>query len=525
MADKTGGEGLEIELKFELDEADARKVLRSPALRALQSGRPRARTLRATYFDTPDFQLFARKLALRVRREGGRHVQCLKASGPSDGGGAGGFSRREWEWTVPGPDLDAALLRADADIRKLMKGVDWRALGPVYGTDIQRHGRTLTLADGAVVACDWDRGVVTAGEAKEPLCELELELETGGVDALLEIGRLVAATVPARLSRRTKAGRGQALFLGGGAGWATAQKLALPKDALGEDVLRAALLEGLHQVMANEDCVLQRCHVEGVHQMRVALRRMRSLISTFRKLLPAGTSEALAVALRDAGAALGPARDWDVFVDETLVVLEEAFPGDPALAELRVRAQRSRDAAYEQARRMIRSQDHARLSMDVLCWAVEGGWRGAAPVTWRGVGLESPARDVARAILAKRHGGLLKAGKSPESLTAMQRHELRISVKKMRYASEFMSSLYVGKAVKRYVGALKALQEDLGRQNDWVTAERLIGELASASKGASAASLDRVRGMVEGWRAHAFQSCDADFLAAWERFRKASPYW
>jgi len=517
MANTTGSDqsNLEVELKFELTLADVRKLCRSPGFQSLQTARPRSKTLRATYFDTPDAKLTKRGISLRVRKESRHYVQCLKV-GAADAS-VTGFARHEWEWPVPGPDLDAALLRRDEGIKALLKGVDLSKLDRVYGTDIKRQSRELHTPGGAVIACEIDQGRVFAGELEAPLIELELEQLSGDVRELLNTAQLITDAVPARLSERTKAQRGFILARGAGHAWVKARNPKLSKKACAEDVLRSSVMEGLKHLIANEDCVLTRCHVEGVHQMRVALRRMRSVITTYKKLLPKGSYEELSQGLKDAGSALGPARDWDVFLDEVLYAVEVGFEDDPALSVMRVRAERRLEQAYSDADALIHSHTYARLLSEALVWVATPNQNMPA--------LNAPATQVANAILAKRHERLLRVGKGLKTLNIEQRHMLRIAIKKARYAAEFFAELYPAKNTRLYLRCLKTLQESLGHLNDLATAERLMADLARGVGGVDGGALHRATGMVEGWYMHAQTLREDDLITAWMRFCKTKTFW
>lgn len=520
-----GRNNLEVELKFELTAADVRTLWRSAQFKAMLTGRPRTKTLRATYFDTPDFKLADRMVSLRVRKESRSYVQCLKAN--AEGASATGFARHEWEWRVPGPDLDASLLRGDPQIKALLKGVKMSGLAVLYSTDIKRQSRDLVTPGGAQIVCEFDQGQVMGGGAEAPLVELELEHISGDVSELLKLAQLVTTVVPARLSTRTKAMRGFSLARGAGATWEKAKNPRMPKSASAEDVLRCSVMEGLKHLIANEDCVLARSHIEGVHQMRVALRRMRSVITTYKSTLPEGTFENLSQSLKDAGAVLGPARDWDVFLDEVLNAVEVGFESDPSLALMRVHARMKQEQAYRDVGAFIHSEAYARLLTDVLAWVGTSAWRGDQPDQAAGTSaaFDAPAKNVAKGILTKRHERLLKAGKGMKSLSIEQRHLLRIVIKKARYAAEFFADLFPGKSKPIYLEGLKGLQDSLGHLNDLATAERLMAALADGVKGEDALALHRGAGLVEGWYLHAQSLREDDLLKAWKSFRKTKAFW
>ena len=518
---------LEVELKFELSRSDVLALCRSAPFQAMQSAAPTRQTLRATYFDTADLKLSSRGVSLRVRQEGRRYVQCVKAAvddpvnAKACGAVAGGFARREWEWPVAGVDLVPALLKTDDALKPLFKGIHAKKLQPIFSTDIRRETRQLRTPDGACVTCDIDKGRIISGAREVPIFELELELISGPVGALLALARLVSDTVPARLSARTKAHRGYNVYLGKGSTWVHAEALALPKKPTAEDVLYTSVIEGLKHLIRNEDCVLTRSHIEGVHQMRIAMRRMRSVITAYKKLLPRGSYENLADSLKTVADALGAARDWDVFIDELLVVVEAGFTDAHELATLRTAAERHRTDAYKKADGLIRSDAYARLLTDVLYWADNQVWRGQK----RGNRLGEPAVIVATDVLARRHAYLVKAGTGLKNLPIEQRHRLRIAVKKARYAAAFFEPLYASKKAHTYIHALRALQDGLGHLNDLANAQRQMVVLVETARGRKARDLAHAAGMLEGWYTHAQAMNEDKLLAAWKTFTKSKVFW
>ena len=508
---------VEVELKFELTPQQMRKLRASKVFKAMGEGKVKRKTLRATYFDTPDFKLAGRGISLRVRKESRRYVQCLKSK-PKDLANNSAFARVEREWDMPGPDIDVSFLRKDPEIKALLKGVNLRRLEALFSTDIKRQSRALLLPKGGRVSCDIDQGYIFTDAHRTQLHEMELELESGNVSELLGLARHITEIVPARLSARSKAQRGYTLVRGGPV-WACAQDVELAKNISAGDLLQMSLQEGLKHLIANEDCVLKRCDIEGVHQMRVAMRRMRSVIVTYKRLLPKGSFEDLAGHLRSAGNELGPARDWDVFLDEILPPVEGAFPKDPDLKVLRQRSKKRQHAGYKRARTLIHSQAYSRLLSEVLHWASSTEWRKNRKR------LDAPATIAAKDILARRYGRVMKTGAGLENLAIEQRHELRIQVKKMRYASEFFSDLYPQGRVKRFVAALRKLQNELGHLNDLATAERMMADVAKRTRGHNAHALHRASGLVEGWFTHAQHIREADLIRAWKAFEKARVFW
>ncbi|WP_444999767.1 CYTH domain-containing protein [Halomonas mongoliensis] len=196
----------EIELKLALGPEGPDALRRHPLL-AEQA--PTAQRLGNTYFDTPEGDLEAARMALRLRRIDGRTLQTVKTSGE----GGGGLSRRgEWEWEVPGPELDLAGLAGLPPAATLGRGVLSR-LRPRFTTDFHRESWQLTHA-GARVEVALDEGEILADGRRVAIRELELELKAGEPEALWSLAEALAESVPLRPADTSKAARGGALLRG-----------------------------------------------------------------------------------------------------------------------------------------------------------------------------------------------------------------------------------------------------------------------------------------------------------------------
>lgn len=172
----------------------------------LQSLVPRVRHLENRYFDTPDHQLSANRMALRLRQADGAWEQTLKGAGQTDGGL---HQRPEWEMAVRGPELELGRLPADS----LPDGLRSDALMLLFQTDFRRTEWTLQHAD-SLVELVVDEGWVVAGSARSPLCEIELELVTGDASALFDLAERIAREVPVIPTALNKAERGYRLLAG-----------------------------------------------------------------------------------------------------------------------------------------------------------------------------------------------------------------------------------------------------------------------------------------------------------------------
>jgi len=525
QTEKSATNNLEVELKFELTRKDVNVLTKDPAFIALQISPPRQSSLRATYFDTCDQKLSQRDVSLRVRKESRLYVQCCKVKAPH--ASADRLAREEWQWRVPGPDLDVQLLKTDKRMINFFKGVDLDKLQVQFTTNIKRQSRLLETPGGAHIRCDIDRGHIQSRTQELLVFELELELERGSERELLDLARLVTSIVPARLSSRTKAKRGLLLALNerGMAGlqqdWAKACPVTMPDNATAHEVLSISLIDGLKHLIANEDCVLTRHHIEGVHQMRVALRRMRAVITTYKKVLPTGCFEDLSRNLKAAGRTLGPARDWDVFTDGVLADVQSHFNGDPAFDILYAKVQQHRDVAYIGACDLIYSAAYAQVLTQTLHWVGTEPWIQEDLIN----PLAIPATKMAHNLLQHRHKKLIELGKGLAELSMDQRHQLRIAIKKMRYGAEIFAPLYPKKRVKDYIKCLCALQNGLGHMNDLVMAKALMADLISDGEDEDSPALHRAIGRVEGWCSCAQEMQESNLLNTWTAFTKAKPFW
>ena len=303
-----------------------------------------------------------------------------------------------------------------------------------------------------------------------------------------------------------------------------AERLKLAKNGRVEDAIAAVFAACLNHWTANEAVALRGADPEGVHEMRVALRRMRSALSDFRKAIPASQVAWLKRETKWLITSLSAARDWDVFLSELLAPVEAARPGDAGLAELRSAAQTEREKSYARARGAIRSSRYSALLAGTRRWLSSKRWRQVRNGGQKS--LDEPARKLGTRLLAKRHKTTLKLGHDFNSLSVEERHQLRLALKKLRYTADFFRSLYRKKREKAYFHALAKLQNSLGHMNDIVMANHLFERL-SAARGDRRASdlLFTAVGIVVGWHTHNASSSEREAEANWLEFSDCDPFW
>ncbi|MCU0763841.1 MAG: CHAD domain-containing protein [Hydrogenophaga sp.] len=465
---------MEIELKLALRAVDLPRLKAHPLL---TQQTPRRARLRNTYYDTPTLGLMERRVAVRERQVGRQTLLTVKTAGQS----AGGLSRRE-EWeapTRPGA-FDFDTLVSDPALARDLSACAWQ-LVPVFRTDFTRLTWQLQHRE-ARVEVALDQGHITTGDGQglhhEPILELELELLAGRPEALFDLAHTLALGPQGQAASglwlhpqdRSKAERGLSLFLGRRLEPAPAMPVRLRAQMTPLAAFQAAALSCLAHFQANVTGLLQTPPdtlpaPEFVHQARVALRRLRTGLRLFAPFLPRRFTRHWNTRWRATAGTLGMARDWDVLATERLPELLEGATPDPALDPW-VAAQRHR--AWRKARQMLTAPDHA-LNLLAFTRAVL-----ALPVQTPRQPSAEPLRPWARALVRERHLRLrtelqraLRAG--PEG-----RHQLRIELKKLRYAQSFLSDLLPPGKTRRSTEALAEAQALLGELNDLATADALL---------------------------------------------------
>jgi inorganic triphosphatase YgiF len=469
----------EIELKLEVPPDAADRLLSQPWL-ACGSMQPQREL--SVYFDTPDGALRGRGYTLRVRSVGDRFIQTVKSLDTA----AGLFERGEWECDVDGPEPDPARLASTP-----LEEIDTDRLQPVVRTQVERRACRLKQP-GAEIEVDVDDGLLTASGRQLPVHEIEIELLRGKASAAVSLARKIAAQVPVKLGVLSKAERGFALADGAIGNAIKAEPVPVTAEmsvARGFETIVTACIRHFRR---NESLVIERRSAEALHQTRVAMRRLRSAFSLFRTAIEDPEFERLRGELRWFTDSLGEARNLDVYLEREL--------SDEDRAPL----QEKREAAYGVAIAAMESARFRGLMLDLVAWAALGEWR-------KGVRARQPLRVYADRRI-DRWWSKVSETRRPGRMDDMQRHRLRIRIKKLRYALEFVRPLHVqhGGRRRRFRKRLEAVQESLGKVHDSVVARSMI---ASGVPGIIPTRPKQERKAVR----------KAD--RAVRRLRQASPYW
>jgi inorganic triphosphatase YgiF len=481
---------VEREIKFSIAPAAARRLARQ--VRA--AGAWRRRMVSNVYYDTADGRLRRAGMALRLRRDGGRRLQTVKA----ETSGAAGFSARaEWEMAAPRGRLDLGAFPREEILAAT--GVDLARLAtqlqPMFETRFTRRSAAL-LVDGATRAeiCV-DRGYVAAGKRREPISEIELELKAGASAALLRYAAAIAKPLGLALEFESKAERGYRVAAG--TAFPPPRKWRAPRPgelATPGAAFSAIFAAALTQAGANARGVVDGNDPEYLHQMRVGLRRLRSALLAFRDLVPKKAAKPIAGRLRALMPPLGAARDWDVFC--------AGLARDGAPPALLARARAKRASARRAARQAARSPELQAFLLRSMRWVNEGPWRA-----------EGSLIHFAQAALERLHRKALREARAMDWRDSERRHRLRIRMKRLRYACDFFSASFAGAMAQPYLKRLEALQDILGDLNDIAVARRLLTELAAPAGSARRLLAARERTLV------------SSLERAWAAFEKRRPFW
>lgn len=227
--------------------------------------------------------------------------------------------------------------------------------------------------------------------------------------------------------------------------------------------------EALDQIVDNMPGALAGADPEYLHQLRVGMRRLRAAMSVFRGTTMKADERALRRMLRQLARAAGPARDWDVFARRL------ARKRRPA-------AERRRRAAYTELRRVLR-----------------------APRFWllpRGLPAERLALPAfALAALRRADRRALRRGARIDWSKAGKRHALRVRLRRLRYAGEFLRGAFPDRDAGPLIGSLRHLQDLLGDLNDLEVARRLSAELSLPPRPDGARKASLLAQLPAAWRA------------------------
>jgi CHAD domain-containing protein len=498
---------LEIERKYDVapgDEVPALAGVRGVAATA----EPVVQQLVATYFDTSDLRLRSAGITLR-RRDGGSDAGWhLKLP----------VKRGREEVHVDGSDADAPV---PDELRALTRAVARDApLAPVARLETRRTAHRLLDGAGAVLAevVDDDvTGVLLPEDDRRPPLrwrEWEAELVTGDRHLLLDVEQALLDAGATPSSSGSKVGRVLASrreTTGERPWWST--PISAPRRASAGAAVQAHLSAQVDELVRRDPAV-RRDVPDSVHKMRVATRRLRSALKTFRPLLDRQVTDPLRAELGWLAGVLGAARDVEV-THARLTELVAAEPPELVLGPVQRRVDlvmRQRyTSAHHEVVAVLDGERYLQLldRLDALTHTPPFTERAREPAekvlpalvrhTWRR--LDRAMRSAERAEPGATQDGLL--------------HESRKLAKAARYAAESVTPVF-GKPAKRFAAAMEDLQDVLGEHQDGVMTRQALRDIGAGS------TRSGENGFTFG-RLHALEQVRADAaVRRWPQARKAA---
>jgi CHAD domain-containing protein len=253
------------------------------------------------------------------------------------------------------------------------------------------------------------------------------------------------------------------------------------------------------------DIVLQSRRPIGIHQARVALRRLRAAFSVFRPAVDSPEVRALSAEAKWLAGECGPARDLHVFLTESVTDVP------PVVKRVGARLAASH---LERARAALGSARYQAFDQRLAAFA--------APVSTDAAGALR-LDEFGRHVLDTRHGKAIRRGRLLDKLSEEKLHRLRIGIKKLRYAATYLSPAFASPLAKPYIEATVRLQGALGALNDRATAARMLADIATASRPSedTAPSLKVLARQAASGEKRRRRKLER----AWKEFRQVERFW
>lgn len=478
-------------LSFDIAAPDLGKLRRHAGLRTLTGGRAATRLLDEIFFDDPNFAFRGAPLVietLRLRRAG---------------------------LMLPTGEVGSLADCVDPEILMMLDGREAAELRPVFSRRVSCVERHLAL-DGAHVICVMEVGELSNLTGSVPIARLHFSQAHGQPFRLFELIRDLRKSIGLRLVTTEQAELGYLRLTEAGHRTVRAGRLELAPQMSREAALAAILRSCLGHWLGNEPVIAERGQPDGVHQMRVALRRLRAALSLFRGTMPVAREAWVKSEVKFLAQLLGGGREWDVFLGNTLPPVEAEFADEPGLVTLRRTAENFRDEAYKAINAALGSERYTILLLELYAWVAE--LQQAPAVAVPGEDIAAFASDKGKRRTAK----ILRAGRDLSQISVERRHEIRLELKKLRYTGEFFLSLLPSRRVGRTLALVADLQELLGEGNDIATARGLLSRLGTRESGAETIF---ARGLILGWHAGTAHDRGRRLDRHWRDFADTKSTW
>jgi CHAD domain-containing protein len=281
-----------------------------------------------------------------------------------------------------------------------------------------------------------------------------------------------------------------------------AKAASLTADMSPAAALKHIMADCRNDLHEHRTAVLASDDPAGIHQVRVALRRLRAAIGLFRDVVRNPQLQPIDAEARRLAGACGPVRDLQVFLSETV-------PDAPTrIARVGGKLACRR---LSHARAVLGGARFAKFDAQLKQFIAEPETGG------------EPLGGFAQRVLDKCEAKVRRRGRGLAKLEALELHRLRISTKKLRYAAGFLAPIFKAPRADAYVDATASLQDALGTLNDCTMGKHVLADIAKAARSSARVGRSckrlakRLKAPSKGDRRHLKQ--------AWKTFKQAQSFW
>lgn len=480
---------IETELKLYCAPEDIARVSTHPLLANGVENGPSKR-LENTYYDTPDLALHQNRMALRIRSTPTEQLQTVKCAAKSE---AGLSSRPEWESPYVGSfdfsPVDAPKVRSFLEEHQ-------SHLVPVFTTSFERRTWRIDVSKKIAIWVMVDSGHISSGKRMLPISEVELELAQGVPEDLLDFAVALATHLPLVPHDVSKAERGYQLFLDQTPGPRKASPSPLSPKQSTADAFLCLATRGMQTWQANLLGTLTTAEQEYVHQFRVSLRRLNSLIKVFKTALPGRYRTEWIKRIKTLSQITGNARDLDVMRS---TILEPMLNCDESSTQVLAEAAMAvLDKAKQEA---LAEVQQLHYGSPLLLFA-----RDLHDMETDDFPKNLP-RFAEKQLSELHRNALKRLTRTLKTPTPENAHRFRIALKHLRYSCEFFAPLFDNDEMLEYAKAVAGLQDSFGFINDFHVALSRLQEWVE-----KAAIAPEVREAVTRWHAPQAQVVLTDAL-------------
>jgi len=463
---------VEVEVKFALPDLETLNKLKTLDTLGDYTLLPgKVIQMKDRYLDTADKRLFSAGFALRQRSVGGQTAMQLKGRGGVEGAV---HRREEISLTLPAENAAEAWRSSPLYARVQHLGAN-AALQTLCSLEQTRFTRPLLQADRLVAELSLDTVTVIAGNLRDAYNELEIELRADGTEAdLAALTSLLQQEWRLKAVSNSKLERALALLD------APRSPGLNAKDSMVE-AARKTLSFHFQKMLKHEAGTRAGEDIEALHNMRVAVRRMRAALQVYGDCLNKKKLRPFAKALRNTGRVLGAVRDLDVFWEKTQAWLDALPVQDrPDLGTLKLAWEQEHQVNRKKMLAWLDGEAYSAFKNRFGAFLQDPEAAALPPFDAKGRPRPCCLQHAAPAILYQELAAIqaYQPWISGPDVPLERLHRLRIDCKRFRYTLEFFREI-LGPEAKTLIREIKTLQNHLGRLQDAVVASAMLQNFLS----------------------------------------------